>query len=329
MTRWLALLALPLAACTSEEVGDSASDSSDSSEPVVAEFRVATWNVQDASPANSDDNRIMWDVIRRLDADIVALQEVEEFRRADLIQQAASAGYPVAQVVEDNPFGDRGVALLSKFPCKAFRAPDATSLSGGMANDLTRNALGCQFDIDGAAIVVVTNHLKAGRDGVDGFRRAVDAVRTTQLATDFPAADAVIVLGDLNFDAARSDTPPSFQSPPSGLPSSYELGSDIDSLLSGGLPNDPLRIFADAGLTPVAAQQSDGRAFTWPSDGTNGWTYDYVLVESSLEILGSEVYDSRDEPGTLPKAGAALDRSALVNASDHHPVLADLRFARD
>ncbi|MEM6930562.1 MAG: hypothetical protein AAF602_26735, partial [Myxococcota bacterium] len=73
----------------------------------------------------------------------------------------------------------------------------------------------------------------------------------------------------------------------------------------------------------VDAVQPDGREASRDS----GRLIDYVLVGDGLRAVASEIYDSRDESFVdgVTKAGEPLARTASRLASDHFPVVVDLR----
>jgi hypothetical protein len=120
----------------------------------------------------------------------------------------------------------------------------------------------------------------------------------------------------------RSPNP--FTSLPSGLPSSFDLGSDLEAVLAGpGIVNDPFHYLA--AVTPLPAVQLDGSDATRP---TSGRRLDYIMVSQTILDLGpaAEVYDSADEglPGGLWKEGSTPPKNASQLASDHLLVFADV-----
>lgn len=295
-------------------------------EPRSTTVRIATWNVFLLGQPGSVAYEAARGVLARIDADLVALNELAEEDREPFAILAQDLGYDTAFLPLDNPFGEWRNAVMTRLPVRTIAAPTASSLAReDRANDLTRLPIVTTVDlpeIDGS-LTVVGQHLKSGFETADRFRRAVDAHRTAQAAA---LPGPLLVVGDLNADADdMPEDPPVWTSPPSGLPPSYRLGADIAGQIGRGLANDAFAPFIERDLTPIYATQVDGRVATRPVSGRR---IDWILASNDLvDGLQAEVYNTLNEgQGGLPKSGPVPARSAAADASDHLPVFADVRL---
>lgn len=325
------LLGVALAiGCAPIEPGSSASASSSQSTESVdvrVHVRVVTWNVALLDEPGTEPYQALVDVLRRLDGDVVAINEIAEEERQTFYDLADDLGYDTAFLPETNPFGNWRNAVLSRLPVVSLDAPTSAELSGDPdATDVTRLPIVTTVEIPQTHVElrIVGQHLKAGPEDADRFRRAVDAQRTSQAAQ---GSQSLIVLGDMNADLAlMPQDPPIWTRPPSGIPGHYRLGSDLGARLQGqGLPNDAFAPFLDLGLHPLDAKQLDGRVETRPVSGRR---IDWILLsEDLLDRAEYEVYNSLNEQmGGLPKAGNPPARASSELASDHLPVFVDLDF---
>lgn len=299
-------------------------------------LRAATWNIETVGAPGSSEYSAALEVLFRVDADLVALNEIASAADVSNLESlAADAGYTSLAYTGGAAFGSDRNAILSKYP---FAEPatdhDAASLSGDpSANDITRNILEAVIDVPGNArnLTVISFHWKSGTGNDDEFRRTIESYRIGQAIADLDKnIDAYLVMGDVNEEIDSTPrSPHPFTTLPPGLPGSFSLGSDLASLLSsGGLPNDPfayLETTAGSAATAVTALQLDGSDGTRPASGRR---LDYILRSSALgeTPASGEVYDSGDEglAGGLPKPGPAPPASASMDASDHFLVFADL-----
>lgn len=185
----------------------------------AAVLRVVTWNVHDlfdevdqaAPPGALDEvpsaaevearlDRVAA-VLRRVDADVVLLQEVET--RALLERLAARAGYPWARLVEGNDPRGIDVGLLSRLPVEAYRSHAAEPGPDGLPL-WPRDAVEAVVDAGGRRVALVASHLSSRLSDPDGRRRALQAARLRNLADGARGAwgaDLVVVGGDLNDEA--------------------------------------------------------------------------------------------------------------------------------
>jgi endonuclease/exonuclease/phosphatase family metal-dependent hydrolase len=273
--------------------GPSAARTGGSTADRPAVVRVATWNVHDlfdelTDPGTPLDTALppalveskldaVAAVLRRIDADVVLLQEVE---RLPLLQRLASrAGYPEARLLEGNDPRGIDVALLSRWPVTSYRG-HATERSGEGRLLWPRDAVEAEVVLGGARLLVVGTHLSSPLSDPDGARRRLQSLRLRELADGAVAADPgalVLAGGDLNDEARAAALAPLFGD-----------GCWLDA-------DDPV-----AGLA----------AWTW-SDGRRGEALDHLALPAARS-------------GVLVAAWVA-DGSDVAAASDHRPVVIDLR----
>lgn len=291
-------------------------------QPPATPIRVATWNVEGLGAVGSGQYEAVRAILARIDADVVAINEIDAFEGEDLRALAADLGYATVLEESSNPFGSLHNALIARLPGTNARYHSSEDLSGDPdANDVTRRPVSFALDL---GVVIAGNHLNSGYEDADEFRRTVDGIRTAQVPPD-PTRG--IVCGDINQEVTEAqDTPETFTDFPANMPGGFFLGGDLYAdLTGGGIHNGPFPHFEAAGYAVVEAAQMDGSLAT---RNVSGRRIDYVLVGSDLvdRVVGAEIYDARDD-GTglgLPKAGVAPERTASEVASDHLPVFVDL-----
>jgi hypothetical protein len=325
------LLLLPLLAvgCTVRAPAPSEGDADDAARR-WDKLRLVTWNIETVGAPGTVEYDAALDVLGRLDADVVAIQEVASASDAGyLLQLAADAGYPEV-AVGSATFGSDHAAVLSRRALLDVQDLDSVDLSGDpSAADLTRNLLRVEVETRGAPLVVLTSHWKCCSGDTNEFRRAVESLRAGQALAGYdPAVDPLVVLGDFNEEPDDLPLLPSqFAAMPSGLPASYWLGADVYAELVGpGIDNDPLAPMVDAGLARVDALQRDGSPDTYLAGGT----LDLAYLSAAAQLSAAEVYDDLDEglPTALHLATAPLPAGTLAAASDHHPVALELKVRR-
>lgn len=328
--RWWTTLVLALLGCGDPRtIGEDDPDWSSWDDAPTAErlpVTVATWNVQELGAPGTEDYESALRVIRRLDADVLGLNEIDESERTWLQELAEDAGYSTVVLPPDQPFGSIGNALLSRFDGRRVETPDGAALSEDPgAHDLTRRPVVFTAGIPGtdAELTVVVQHWKSGFEEADVFRRAVDAERTAQAAELGEASDFLIVMGDVNEDLVDLEAEAQvFDALPEDLPGDYSLGDDLWADVQGeGLAYAPFGVLEALGLEPVDALQRDGESATRP---TSGRRLDYVFASRAVRDarLETEVYDCRDEAIEGLAVGTPVPGSNDCNhASDHLPVI--------
>jgi endonuclease/exonuclease/phosphatase family metal-dependent hydrolase len=120
-------------------------------------LRLASYNIHRCigSDGRYDPYRIR-EVLRALDADVVALQEVEVFRHDPAILDFLCedrAWRPVHGITLSRDSGDYGNAMLSRLPVSQVRRQDLS-----FRGREPRGALHLRFDLDGIALRVIATH---------------------------------------------------------------------------------------------------------------------------------------------------------------------------
>ncbi len=258
-----------------------------------------------------------------LDADVVALQEIENSTQfgdgtpdvalADLVDGLnAAAGSevwayvptPAALVGPGAPATDPIMnAIIYRTATVAPVGESATQVDETVW-DIAREPIAQRFttaDGSGRDVVVIANHFKSKGGGVgdepadgQGFftaERVEQAQAVLALATELEAAtgvDDIAIMGDLN---------------------SYSQ-------------EDPIAALADAGYTDLVASRAAGQ-YTYTFDGELG-SLDHVLASPSLaaRVTGTAVWDiNADEWSGYAYYAATVEAGTVYRASDHDPIL--------
>jgi endonuclease/exonuclease/phosphatase family metal-dependent hydrolase len=287
---------------------------------------VATWNVESLGASGSEELSDTRAVLERLDADVYALNEIDTGQDSTLQELADELGYTLL-LPDNNDFGGIRNAVMTRWQVADSSIHSSDSLYPG-AKEMTRWAPELRIigPESGLEVSVLSVHLKSGFDEDDIFRRTIDAVRVAQGSAQ--AGSRVVVMGDFNAEITdMPEEPGTWTRAPGGLPSSYELGDDLQDRLDGdGILSDPFQPFFDHGLVLLEASQLDGDLGTRPRSGRR---IDYVLT--SLPSTGAQIFDCMDEhlDGSLPLAGESVGRGVCEDASDHLPVFADLTLSAE
>jgi endonuclease/exonuclease/phosphatase family metal-dependent hydrolase len=253
------LIALPLVAALAGCAGSPAS-------PGGGGLRVATWNVEnlfdEAPPGElrtaaqvSRKLDLLGAALRAIDADVVALQEVENEGLLERLAAGPLAGAGYRRCLVDGP-DQREVAVLARAPL--------TSCAARPEPLFTRPPLEVHLDVAGRRVVVLVVHLKS-KVGVDthlvreGQARRVRAI-ADELRGAYPGA-LVVVAGDLN-----------------DLPDSAPLAP----------------LLADGAWHDLGAALPAEEGWTYLYQG-RGERIDYLLVprDAAVEVAGVAVADPR------------------------------------
>lgn len=313
-------------------------------------FRLATYNVgahlvipTDGGPAYFDygigdpggpDHDKVRDVLARLDADVVTLQEIHSTDVAgapdDVDALAASLGYGYSYVAPNTNAFDTSlrVIFLSRYP---FLSTTAVGSPPG-AKEVTRLFPVVKVDIPGTTRdpVILGLHLKSGTTPEERFRRAVEMKRVAGYfaSQGLTNDDNFILLGDFN----PSSTNRTFTALPTGLPTTFSLGADL--LFPITYSTNPLSYFTSNVPTRLGALQLNGSPSTYDTSRTTGPTLDLILVSSAIagRPHATEVYNSTLDTSNnagLRKNGSPLAATTSALASDHYAVFADLELDQD
>jgi endonuclease/exonuclease/phosphatase family metal-dependent hydrolase len=266
-------------------------------------------------------------ILSRIDADVVALQEVHTSELSgspsEISQLAALLGLPHIHAGSNSGNFDTSlrVVFLSRYP---FTATDSIFSPLG-AKEIARHSAVVAVDVPGtdADPLLISAHLKSGSTTVDRFRRAIEMRRLADYvaASGLQASDNFIVLGDFNPSGVNR----SFTELPSGLPGSYALGSDVSFPVS--YSTHMLSYFSGLVPTQLDPRQLNGDDATYEF----GQTLDLLLVSPGLagRPYGTEIYNSALDISNgdgLPKNGSPLAAGTSAEASDHLAVFADFEL---
>lgn len=265
-------------------------------------------------------------VLTRINADVVALQEIHaaDVTAGDVETLAASLDYPYVFIAPStNTFGNSlRVAFLSRFP---FLSQTAIGSPAG-AKEMNRLIPAVKVDVPGTNRdpVLIAAHLKSGAEASDLFQRSIELhrLRGYLTAQGLTSADNFLVMGDFN----PSGNSRQFSAiPASGLPGSFVLGPDVTFPVT--YSTDPAALFTQPPVSRVVPRQLDGSIVTFPSSGS---TLDVFLPSEILAArpLRTEIYNSAlDFSGTgLVKSGDPPPATTTSAASDHLPLFGDFEL---
>lgn len=298
-------------------------------------LRVATFNVQSVEGDQSEGYEALAAIVRRIDADIVCLEEVLFYEDDRLSALALDAGY--TRVIQANPPPSIGGDFTNACLSRELLTLEGSYTGGELgsdpnANDVGRDILVVRADLSSddetCGVGIVDLHLKSGQEPLDWFRRQIEAERVVQAVERYRAAhpgEPMVIMGDLNETIDDPALGHVFSAAPAGLPASYRLGSDI----AFPLTYQPFETLQALGFAVADATQEDtqGAYETW----ADIVRLDYVLYDG-LELFADEVYNACRDNGVddapdgnwVPKEGEALSCALSEQASDHFPVLVDL-----
>ncbi|MES2659549.1 MAG: endonuclease/exonuclease/phosphatase family protein [Verrucomicrobiota bacterium] len=307
------------------------------------EFRAASYNIgahlvippgggptyfdYGIGPPGQPDHEKVREVLDRIDADVVALQEIHgaDFNAGHLTALSNSLGYPhVFYAPSTNTFDTSlHVAFLSRFP---FLSQTLINSPAG-AKEMNRLIPVVKIDVPGTTRdpVLIGAHLKSGGEASDLFQRTVEMRRLTNYLTTLGLTntDDFLIMGDLNL----SDGDRTFSTTPgSGLPGSFVLGPDI--IFPINYYTTPTAYFGNPTVTRIIPRQVDNSTVTFPSSGS---TIDLFLTSPTIGArpLHTEIYNSAlDTSNTvgLPKSGSPLAAGTSAAASDHLAIFGDFEL---
>jgi endonuclease/exonuclease/phosphatase family metal-dependent hydrolase len=320
-----------------QQTGSSGADDDSSSTtdapPVPcggASMRLASFNIQEVGDTGSPQFSALLQVLRRIDADVVCMEEIEAFEDAELAALASDLGYSAVLQADPAPAigGDIDNACISRIPAIRTGSYTATDLSTDpSANDVGRDILAIRAEpAPGCDVDIFVVHLKAGLADIDRFRRQIEAIRLDQAVERRVSSEApLVVCGDFNETPDAPQIGSVYSEPPGELPGSYQLGSDIALPLS----YDPFALLVQRGLSRLDPTHEDSPDETTFSGA--GVRLDYVWY-AGLTATASEIYNACQDNGVddeppgnwLPKASDPLECSTSAEASDHFPIVVDL-----
>lgn len=267
-------------------------------------FSLATYNVQNLFDSTNDADHqdelpsesavkkklaLVGEAIRLLDADVLALQEVENLSILLRLneEELGDLGYSEIRLIEGNDVRGIDVALLSRLPVRSLISHRHDTFPGVDGNTTTygfsRDCLEVYLDLSAdRTAVLLLNHLRASsvNNPEDGqSRRQAQAQYVGQLAKNIIGNDSstrLVIVGDLN------DTP----------------DSRTLELIRGDSPQ----------LADLLSEYGVGEHHT--TRWTDAKQFDYILASGALEaeLVEGSVHAAHDD--------------AYSDASDHFPVIA-------
>jgi endonuclease/exonuclease/phosphatase family metal-dependent hydrolase len=291
--RSLALVLPVLLAC-----GPSAPRTGGSSADPPAVVRVVSWNVHDlfdevADPGTLDPAVPPAEVEARLEAVAAVLRRLdadavllqEVEHLSLLLRLAARAGYPEARLLEGNDPRGIDVALLSRWPVTGYQGHAEERAPDGRPL-WPRDAVEANLSVGGLRLVLVATHLSSHLSDPDGARRRLQASRLRELADLAAAAD------------------------PGAL---VVAGGDLNDEASAPALAP---LFGDGAWLEVVRATDAGLITGRPPD----WTWSDGRLRQALDHLAV----AAGQAGRV-LAGWVAAGPDVAAASDHRPVVADLR----
>lgn len=138
-------------------------------------------------------------VLKDLDADILALQEIETGKALALLQQGLNRmgmAYPYSAIADGRPTAVK-CAVLSRYPIRSKEEIRA-------GHDQERNILKLTVDIDGALLILYVNHWKS-KNGPESRRITYAKALSDDIGRLNPNADYILT-GDFNSDYNEYET---------------------------------------------------------------------------------------------------------------------------
>jgi endonuclease/exonuclease/phosphatase family metal-dependent hydrolase len=157
---------------------------------------------------DSRDKRITGKAIFDIDADVVALQEVDNLPvldrfHSEYLSRQKTRRYPHRLLVDGNDPRHIDVGLLSRHPVRSMRSFRHLKNAAGSADLFSRDCLCAEIEVGGTVLTVYVNHFKSMMEGraATRARRAeqaeqVLAIVQADFGTDLDGPFAI--LGDLN-----------------------------------------------------------------------------------------------------------------------------------
>jgi endonuclease/exonuclease/phosphatase family metal-dependent hydrolase len=321
----------------SDNDGDALTDCADpdcANEPACTRtrFRLVSWNIETIGAEGSGQYNAAVDVLLRLDADIVCIQEITSTENTVWAKLADTLGYPhrFSGAITTAMAGDlkNGCMSRMRFAGTASRSSSNISIDNN-ANETGRDIVVVRVDVlpGKKALDLMVVHFKSGFDETDNFRRHIEAQRTAQVLDEHMTAhptDGWAVVGDFNEDIGTMPTR-QFTQAPSGLPLSYRLGSDVTFPFT----YSPFTPFTSRGLTIAPATLEDAPT-EFATRFASGRRIDYIMsgnLERIEQIVYDSCYDDGEDDGApgnwVALAGTDLPCGRSGNASDHRPVVVD------
>ena len=287
----LALLALPRPGLRVARLAPVAAPERNTPAPAVPDrLRIATYNLEHFTDGRGDEPERTPEVfmahardaavlIAEADPDILVLQEVENARALEYLNEQFTRPYPwiyISKLRHSSGVNEKlNLALFSRLPPTHVRQLSFSSLAG--AGRPTRGTLCAEFTLgDDLRLLVYNIHLKSnfGEAPQNQAQRAIalhhlaaDAVSETLL--NDPVPTAAVILGDTNVDPDSEPfaADPSLQ-PLAGAFMDLWLGRPIEERTTiptrhPGETGDPLMVFPPSAFDRVFASKNLAGSGPW------------------------------------------------------------------
>ena len=296
-------------------------------ENLFARFRFrADFSPQEASANGFDINNLAFEVhdrakrlltgnaIKKLNADVVALQEVENLDVLERFRSEFLGGFrafPHGMLVDGNDPRFIDVAILSKHPIVHARSYQHLKLTPESRSFIfSRDCLEADIDFGGKTVTLFVNHFKSMIGGRPATRQrrldqvqAVKRIVTDRFGKTKPGNKPFVVLGDFNDYIEAGD----------------EAASSLPDLVSWNqVENVVARLDVDEQWTHFFARENEYRQL------------DYLLVS---KVLKSKVTAVEIERRGLPLRATRFTGTRFngvgqdnPKASDHCPALVELEL---
>ena len=256
-------------------------DASDGGVPTETAFRVVTWNVENFFDSRNDPDTgdevyngaqvnakisQLATVLNAIDADFVALQEVENL---SLLQRLVMEGLPERGYVDwglMDGFDGRGidVAFISRFPVDNVVSQLGESFEGptGERQFFTRDAVEAFVNVNGTTVVVMTSHFLSQVTSGSETRRLGEAIQAQDiLRRRIGSYPRVLFAGDMN------DNP-------------------------GSPPYDAMGV--DGVLTDLTLQVPADDRWTYIYRGMTQLDYMFASEEMAADLVGIQIMHNAD-----------------------------------
>jgi len=287
--------------------------------------RIAAFNLyQGVEDPGSTEYEATRAILQRVNADIVGVVEANGATQSNFSALAASLGYAHTYYSPQGPMDTTlRTAVMSRWPItytNAVQSPPG-------AKEMTRANGIVVVDVPGTTqdpTLVVVHYKCCATYGAESFRRAIEIRRTVEALQNLGKGGSsnVFVIGDFNLVGS---SPVSFDGLPStGLPGTYQLGSDVSFPVS--YQTNPDFFFSGIGMGKASMLQADGDPRTFNTGGV----LDYIVTSQAVLNRGfqAEIYNSAKDAGYagLQKSGSPLPTSTSSTASDHYLIFGDFQM---